>query len=63
MQFEQELELAVGDTIFLHGRLVTLIDIEDGIALFQLDSEDRDQILNDEIDELMLAGSSSRSPR
>lgn len=63
MQFEQELELAVGDTIFLHGRLVTLIDIEDGIALFQLDSEYRDQILNDEIDELMLAGSSSRSPR
>lgn len=40
MQFYRELELAVGETIVVQNRTLTLLDTEDGLALFQLDADD-----------------------
>jgi hypothetical protein len=40
VQFYRELELAVGETIILQDRTLTLLDTEDGLGLFQLDADD-----------------------
>lgn len=41
MHFYRELELAVGETIILQDRTLTLLDTEDGLGLFQLDADDQ----------------------
>jgi len=40
VHFKQELELTIGDTIVVQHRKLTLLDTEEGLVLFQLDSED-----------------------
>jgi hypothetical protein len=41
VHFYRELELAVGETIILQNRTLTLLDTEDGLGLFQLDADDQ----------------------
>lgn len=35
-----ELDLEVGDTIHIGNRTLTLLDTDDGVGLFQVDSDD-----------------------
>lgn len=65
MQFYQELELAVGETITLQNRTLTLLDTEDGLGLFQLDADDRyHPVESDELWELLAVETEMRySPR
>lgn len=56
MQFYRELELAVGETIILRNRTLTLLDTEDGLGLFQLDADDQfSPIESGEVWELLAA--------
>lgn len=61
----RELELAVGDTIIVESRRLTLLDIEGKVGLFHLDADDRYvPVSGEEIYELLTVGSDGRgAPR
>lgn len=49
MNFDQILELKVGDTLIIQNRTLTLLDTEDGLVLLQLDAEDQNSAQNEEL--------------
>jgi hypothetical protein len=56
VQSNFELELAVGDTIWIGNRALTLLDIEGELGLFQIDAdEELRPVSNDEFYELFAA--------
>ena len=59
-QSYSELELTVGDTIYIGDHTtLTLLDTEDGLALFQVDADDEYRLLEGEELYEILAGAGS----
>ncbi len=60
MNSYREMVLAVGETIIIGNRRLTLLDTEGGLGLFQLDADDGySPVSGEEFYELLAAGAES----